>query len=56
MYGPFKKFVNNVSDTWLRSNPGRTMTIYDIPFIVSQSLPNALTPKNIKSGFLVTGI
>jgi hypothetical protein len=23
---------------------------------VSQSLPNALTPKNIKSGFLVIGI
>jgi hypothetical protein len=32
------------------------MTIYDIPSIASQSLPNALTPKNMKSGFLVTGI
>jgi hypothetical protein len=31
------------------------MTIYDIASIVKQSLPNALTPKNIKSGFLVTG-
>jgi hypothetical protein len=54
--GPFKKFVNNASDAWLRSHPGRTMTIYDITSIVSQSLPNAFTPKNIESGFLVTGI
>jgi hypothetical protein len=56
VYGPFKKFVNCASDAWLRSNSGRTMTIYDIPSIVNQSLPNALTQKNIKSGFLVTGI
>jgi hypothetical protein len=27
------------------------MTIYDIPSIVSQSLPNLLTQKNIMSGF-----
>jgi hypothetical protein len=46
-YGPFRKFVNRASDAWLRSNPGRIMTIYDIPSIVNHSLPNALTPKNI---------
>ena len=56
VYGPFKKFVNNDSDAWIRRNLGKTMTIYDIPFIASQSQPNALTPKNIKSGFLVIGI
>ena len=56
VYGTFKKFVNNAADAWLRSNHGKTMTIYDIPFIVSQSVPNALAPKNIKSGFIVTGI
>jgi hypothetical protein len=32
------------------------VTVYDIPSIMYQSLPNALTPKNIKSEFLVTGI
>jgi hypothetical protein len=31
------------------------MVIY-IPSIVNQSLPNALTPNNIKSGFSVNGI
>jgi hypothetical protein len=32
------------------------MTIYDIPSIVIQSLPDALTPTSIKSGFLVKAI
>jgi hypothetical protein len=31
------------------------VTIYEIPFIGNQSLRNALTLKNIKFGFLVTG-
>lgn len=56
VFGPFKKFVNSSSDAWLKSNPGKTMTIYDIPSVVRQALPNAVTPKNIKSGFSVTGI
>jgi hypothetical protein len=32
------------------------MTTYDIPSVVNQSLSNTLTPDNIKSGHLVTGI
>jgi hypothetical protein len=32
------------------------VTLYDIPFILSQSLPDALTPKIIKSRFSLTGI
>jgi hypothetical protein len=32
------------------------MTIYFIPSIVSQSLSNKITPKNIKYAFLVTGL
>jgi hypothetical protein len=49
VFSPFKNVVNNASEAWLRSDPGRTMTICDFPSIASQSLPNALTPKNIKS-------
>jgi hypothetical protein len=56
VYGAFKKFVNYASHARLRSNPRRTITIYDIPSIVSKLLPISLTPKNIKSGFLVTGV
>jgi len=48
VYGPFKKFVNSASEAWISSKPGKTTIIYDISFIVSQSLPNALTPENNK--------
>jgi hypothetical protein len=48
VYGPCKKFVNSGSEARISSNPGKKMAIYDILFIVSQSLPNALTPKNVK--------
>lgn len=56
VYGPFKHYVNNASDDWMRSNPGKTMTIYDIPPIVKIALPLAATPQNIMSGFFVSGI
>lgn len=56
VYGPLKKYVNSACDAWMTNNPGRTMTIYDIPGIVSTALPLAATPNNIISGFRVTGI
>ena len=40
----------------MRSNPGKAMTIYDIPGIVKDALPKAFTPSNISAGFRVTGI
>jgi len=48
VYGRFTKLANGASEAWIRSNPGKTMTIYDIPFIMSRSLPNSLTAENIK--------
>lgn len=56
VFGPLKKYVNTHSDQWISRNPGKTMTIYDIPGIVGKSLPLALTESNIRSGFRVTGI
>lgn len=56
VYGPFKKYINSASDSWITNNPGRTMTIYDIPQIVREALPLATTPKNIIAGFKVSGI
>jgi hypothetical protein len=54
VYGPFKKYVNSMFDAWMRSNPGKTMSIYDIPGV--DALPLATTPKYIQSGFRVSGI
>lgn len=56
VYGPLKRYVNSACDAWITANPGRTMTIYDIPKIVSIALPSAITPKNIVAGFSVSGI
>ena len=56
VFGPFKRAVNVISDNWMKANPGKTMTIYDIPSIVRDALPIAGTPKNITSGFRVSGI
>ena len=55
VYGPFKKFVNSTCDSWITVNK-RPMTIYDVPGIVRTALPSAITPRNIISGFQVTGI
>jgi hypothetical protein len=45
-----------MSDAWIRSNPGKTMSIYDIPEVVRDALPLATTFKNIQSGFRVSGV
>jgi len=40
----------------MKSNPGKNMTIYDLPGIVRQALPHAATPSNIQAGFCAAGI
>nr|XP_023676800.1 uncharacterized protein LOC111848778 [Paramormyrops kingsleyae] len=56
VFGPFKRMVNLASDDWMRGNPGKTMSIYDIPGIVRIAFQTAATPKNIQAGFQCTGI
>lgn len=56
VYGPLKKYVNRECDGWMKSHPGKTMTIYDIPAILKEALPHACTPINIQKGFQVSGI
>ncbi|XP_065663149.1 uncharacterized protein LOC136085724 [Hydra vulgaris] len=54
--GPFKKAVYYASDAWMRNNPGKTMTIHDIPTIVQTALPIAFTSIIIQAWFRCTGI
>ena len=56
VYGPLKKYINTACDDWILENPGRPMRYHDIPKIMKRAFPLAFTPKNIASGFLVTGI
>ena len=56
VYGPFKGAYNRAMDGWMRSHPGKTTTIYEIPGIVSEAHMASMTPRNIISGFASTGI
>lgn len=56
VYGPLKRFNTAAQANWMRNNPGKTMTIYDIPGIISHSFPLAVTPVNIIAGFRKAGI
>lgn len=56
VYGPFKKYASESQDGWLRNNPGKTMTIYDLPQIAAEALSRAASPVNIANGFKVAGI
>jgi hypothetical protein len=37
VFGPFKAAYNRPMDAWLRSYPGKTVTIYGIPSIVTNA-------------------
>jgi DDE superfamily endonuclease len=56
VYGPMKKFNSSAASAWMVNNPGKTMSIYDIPGIVSKSYPLAANPINITAGFRQAGI
>lgn len=51
-----KEYVSSASATWMLNNPGKTMTIYDIPGIINKAFPLACTPSNITAGFKKAGI
>ncbi|KAK7884144.1 hypothetical protein WMY93_027267 [Mugilogobius chulae] len=40
----------------MRRNPGKTITIYDIPSLVANAHRLAASPRNIQAGFRVNGI
>lgn len=56
VFRSLKIFTHKFSDSWMKNNHGRPMSIYDIPLIVKQALPMAATMSNIQSGFRVSGI
>ena len=56
IFGPFKKYLSGAQDAWLRNNPGKAITIYDIPKVVSELLPLAMTCTNITKDFQKTSI
>lgn len=56
IYSSFKARYNTAMNNWMLSNPGRTVTIYNIPSFVSTIMSQAFSQSNILSGFRKTGI
>lgn len=56
VFGPFKKCCSAGISAWLKSNAGKTLTIFDLPEITKHAFFNAVNPKNIISGFKSAGI
>ena len=56
VFGPFRTFVSQGINDWMISNPGKTISIYNLPLICSTAWDGAATFVNIKSGFLSSGI
>ena len=56
VFEPLKTIKDQKMDTWMRENPGRSMSIYVILSIVFFAFLSAFNPSNIAAGFRKTGI
>ncbi len=56
VFGPFKTQYSRALDGWMRSNPGKTVSIYQIAGLVNEAFMSAVTPRNITSGIKTSGI
>ena len=56
VFGPMKAFYNAAANSWMMKNPGQNITIYQIAQLAGEAWMKAATPKNIISGFRVSGI
>ena len=56
VFGPFKKYYAAAMKGWMSDNKGRPLGIYNVPSLVAQAYPKAMTPENITAGFRATGI
>ncbi|KAJ8960097.1 hypothetical protein NQ314_006112 [Rhamnusium bicolor] len=56
VYGPFKAYYKSAAAAWLPSNPGKTISWYQIPELVKSAINNAITRNNILSAFEKSGI
>lgn len=56
VYGPFKTYFNQESDSFMVNNPGKTINLKNIPTLAGRAHQRAFTPLNITKGFEHTGI
>src|ERR1043165_237108 len=56
VYGPFKKLYNRQIDSWLVSNPAKTLEIYELAELSGRAWVKASMPANVISGFVASGL
>ena len=56
VYGPLKSCSNSACQSWMLSNPGCSLTIYNRASLSASAFCRAFTPPNIAAGFKKTRI
>ena len=56
VFGPLKAIWKETCHSFLVNNPGRCVTKYEFSRLFGEAWMKAMTPKNIVSGFAVTGV
>lgn len=56
VFGPFKKYLTSSFNDFLVSNPGRVITIYDIPSLSATPFQKSFVSESICKGFAMAGI
>ena len=56
VFGPFKAMYNKECQTYMKNNPGLTITKYQVAELTSRPYMKSLTPENLTAAFCKTGI
>lgn len=56
VYGPFKTRYRTAMNAWMMSNPGKTVTIYEVASFASEAFIHGFSMENIIKGFSTPGI
>ena len=51
VYGPFKRYYSFFRDSWMTSNPGKPLSIYEVAELSGHAFYKAFTIENITSSF-----
>lgn len=56
LFGPLSKYYNTAVTQWMKQNPGRPVTLYQVASLFCEAYGKAATPAIALSGFRATGI
>ena len=56
VYGPFKSAIKIAFNDWMRSNPGKAITIYNVAELANKAFNKSFTSENITNSFKKSGI